>query len=379
MEGNLYKKLFKLNTDGESIQVWELWHNDNSYWVISSRLDGKQIINEPTMIVPKVNRSMKEQLTLEMDAKVLEKTKKKYVENIKDVHKADSMLAGFSPMLAHKFNEQKGKLVYPVSIQPKLDGIRCVALSSGLFSRNREKFSSCKHIWNELQGFFKKYPDAILDGELFSMDYKSDFELITKAVRKTEEKATPEDIKLQEKIEYHIYDAPRIAGKIEKDSFVERFTIVCDLLKGYKNIVLVETLHNISMEEQIIAHKERYTEMGYEGIMIRQTFNPYEQKRSYGLLKLKDFIDDEFLIVGVEEGEGNYRGHAASFVLEIDGKQFNAKMKGKKERLKYIFQHQSEVIGKMATIRYQNLTSAGIPRFPVCFGVRGLKDRSDWL
>jgi DNA ligase 1 len=378
MEGKLYKKLFKLNTDG-STQVWELWHNDNSYWSVTSKLGGKEIINEPTMVIPKVNRNMIDQMSLELNSKVLEKIKKKYVDNVDNIHTADDKLQGYSVMLAHKYNEQKSKIKFPCSLQPKLDGIRCPTTKDGMFSRGREKFSSCQHIWKELQDFFNKYPDARLDGELYTHEYKEDFEKICHAVKKTSEKATPEDIKFQQKIKYFVYDAPRIADKDESNSFVERFTIATDLLKGYKNIVMVETLHNISTEEQITAHKERWIQDGYEGAMVRNTFSEYEGKRSYNLQKVKDFDENEYEIIGINEGTGNYAGHIGSFILKIGDKTFDAKLDGSKDRLKYLFEHQKECIGKMATIRHQKFSTYGIPRFPVMKAIRGLKNQSDWL
>ena len=47
-----------------------------------------------------------------------------------------------------------------------------------------------------------------------------------------------------------------------------------------------------------------YLTEGYEGQIIRYD-TPYEQKRSKNILKRKEFIDEEFDVVGVEEGLGN--------------------------------------------------------------------------
>ena len=82
----------------------------------------------------------------------------------------------------------------------------------------------------------------------------------------------------------------------------------------------------------------------------------------------------------MNEGIGKLVGHAGTFSFESEsGLPFNAKMVGRLERLKWIFENPSEVIGKMATIKFQNLTNDGIPRFCTVKSVRGLKDRSDWL
>ena len=52
-----------------------------------------------------------------------------------------------------------------------------------------------------------------------------------------------------------------------------------------------------------------YTEAGYEGQMVRQN-TAYECKRSKNLLKRKEFITEEFEVVNVEEGNGNWSGYA---------------------------------------------------------------------
>ena len=58
---------------------------------------------------------------------------------------------------------------------------------------------------------------------------------------------------------------------------------------------------------------------------------------------------------------------------DIGGKTFTiavasivkAKMEGKQEFLKHLFENPEEYMGKPLTIKYQNLSKDGIPRFPV--------------
>ncbi len=98
------------------------------------------------------------------------------------------------------------------------------------------------------------------------------------------------------------------------------------------------------------------------------------------MLKYKEFTDEEFEIIGVDEGSGQLAGCCGSFFCKMEsGLTFKAKLEGKFERLKYIYTHQNEVLGKMVTVKYQNLTTRGIPRFPVAKSIRGFKDKSDWI
>ena len=369
-ENTLYKKLYKLNVNG-STQVWEIHHNNNSYWSVSGKLDGKMTISAPTMVEPKQTRTLTEQIIFICESQINKKKDRKYVENIQYIHRADDDLVGFSPQLAHKYDDQKEKIKFPCAAQRKYDGIRCLSTASGFYSRGRKKFTSCTHIWAELEQFFKTNPKARLDGEFYTHEYKEDFEKICKAVKKTSEKATPEDIESQKMVEYHVYDAPRISGLTEKDSFKSRQTALAKALSKFKYIKVVETIYDIKNESELKTLKEQWIQENYEGIMIRNINSSYEGKRSYNLLKWKDFLDKEFVIVGINEGAGKLAGHAGSFTFKMkNGKQFDAKLVGSIERLKYYFKNPKECIGKLATVRFQNYTSDGLPRFPVCKSIR---------
>jgi len=377
-ESTLYKKMYKRNTN-DSIQVWEIHRNENSYWTVSGKLDGKMIIGEPTLVSPKQKRTLEEQVVSVCDSQISQKRDKKYVDSVDDIDSAEGDLDGFSPMLAHKYVEHKQKIVFPCIVQPKLDGIRFLATVNGFFSRGRKEFTSCQHIREELNDFFSKNPTARIDGEAYTHEYKEDFEKICSAVKKSAEHATAEDIELQKKVEYHVYDAPRIDAYTEVDNFVDRQRELAHTFKDYKYIKVVPTVI-VNNEDEIMALKTQWISEGWEGIMIRQMNSPYQGKRSYNLLKLKDFLDDEFEIVAVNEGSGKLAGHCGSFTFKMkNGKTFDAKMIGSIDRLKYLFEHQDEVIGQVGTVRYQNLTSDQIPRFPVCRGIRGNKSKTDWV
>lgn len=365
-----YKTLYKLNTDG-STQVWSIHFDDKGYWTVASKLGGKEIVSAPTIVTAKVNRTLDEQILSEVESKIKKKLDKKYVENVADIAGASDNLDGYEVMLAHKYKDHKAKIIFPCAAQPKLDGIRCPSTKAGMFSRGRKRFTSCSHILAELKDFFSKNPTAKLDGELYANMYKKDFEKICKAVKKSAEKASPTDIALQQNIEYWVYDSPSIDGLVSTDAFRKRQKALARLLVGYKYIKVVPTVYDVKDEAELIALKEKWIEEGFEGAMVRNVDSAYEDKRSYNLLKMKDFLDGEFMIIGVNEGNGSLTGHAGSFTFVMkDGKTFDAKLKGSTDRLKVLFEDQSLCIGIMGTVRYQNLTAYGIPRFPVCVAIR---------
>ncbi len=175
-------------------------------------------------------------------------------------------------------------------------------------------------------------------------------------IKKT--KPTTEDLNASAKtIEYHIYDLPS-----RKESFVVRNTVLANMI--LPNCCKVVETNQADNENDVSGFYEDYVNMGYEGQMIRLD-KPYENKRSKSLLKHKSFIDEEYTILGVEEGIGNKTGMVGSFIFESKtGKRFNSSPKFNWEECQRMWNERDQLIGKSATVKYFNLTPDGVPRFP---------------
>jgi ATP-dependent DNA ligase len=381
-----YKKLYKLNSNGKSTQVWEIYisKDDRSYYTSSGQVGGKMTTSAPTFVEPKAKRTQREQIVLAVESKITIKQRGKYVGNKKNVGaKADAALPGYSAMLAHKWEERKQHIKFPCMAQPKLDGIRCVATKDGLFYRSRIPIVSCAHVSKDLVAFFKKFPDARLDGELYTHELKDMFENIVRAVRKSPENSSPEELELQAKVEYHLYDAPRLSGLTEEDSFERRYAMMSKLARGGRSRPSIHIVHTriCETEKELMGAHKYFLSLGYEGTIVRNRDMAYKGSRSSELLKLKDFDDSEFEVIKIEEGVGNLVGHAATFTLVMEnGTQFRAKPSGTHKKLIWMWKNPGKIIGKMCTVTYKGMTNARkVPRHPSAGAIRGLKDRSDWV
>jgi DNA ligase 1 len=124
------------------------------------------------------------------------------------------------PMLAYPAGDTPIDYSKPIFIQPKLDGVRCVIQSEDVeyhepytgklikaqavkaYSRTGKEWKNIDHILTQLKPFFQKYPNVILDGELYNHDLKNDFEKIISLVRKT--KPTEEDrLESAQMVQFH--------------------------------------------------------------------------------------------------------------------------------------------------------------------------------
>ena len=356
--------LYKRAVNGK-INEWVVEVENNCFRTISGYTDGVKTTSEWTCCsgknIGKKNETTPEQQALaEAQAMWTKKLELGSYESIDDIDTPKF----FNPMLAHKFEDHKDKIVYPVYSQPKLDGIRCIVRADGMWSRNGKKIISAPHIYESLKPLFETNPDLIFDGELYADKFANDFNAICSLVKKT--KPTSEDLaKSKEQIQYHIYDLPSHGGK-----FIDRFNMLL-FLNLPECCVIVSTTH-LHDEDMINEQHALYVEQGYEGQMIRTSGDKslYESKRSKSLLKHKSFIDEEYTILDIVEGEGNKTGMVGSFVFKSKtGHIFNASPKYNWDECKELWKKRQELLGKSATVKYFNLTPDGVPRFPYVINI----------
>jgi DNA ligase-1 len=363
--------IYKATNSGKT-QEWTIEVVGNKYRTISGQTDGKKITNEWTVVYGKnegrANATTdKEQCMKEANAKRIKKLESGYFEDMKNIY----MEQYFEPMLAAKWEDYKDKIQYPIYSQAKLDGIRCIVTKDGMFSRNGKAIISAPHIFDSVKPLFETNPDLIFDGELYADKFANDFNKIVSLVKKT--KPTADDLKeSKELIEYHIYDLPS-----SDKNFIHRIYDLAILFETrselHPHCRIVET-YKVPSEDVVTELYEKYVEEGYEGQMLRLD-SKYENKRSKNLLKHKSFVDEEYTILDICEGEGNRTGTAGYMVFETaEGKPFKSNVKGTWDETAEMLKNKKQLIGKQATIKYFNLTPDGIPRFPFVINI----DRSSY-
>lgn len=370
-----YPKLYKRTSTG-AIQVWWMQIEDHAYRTHSGQLDGKIVTSLWTLVdaknVGRANETTREeQAILEVEAKYTKKVEQgKYYNDLRAI---DSVAKFFSPMLAHKFDPDR--IEEHFYLQPKLNGCRCIADVNGLWSRNGKEFVNTPHISEELKDFFEANPEAKLDGELYNHDYNTQFQTLISSIKKGKPDAAS-IAKSAEVVEYHIYDFPT-----HKGNFGERWNALESLFHASKleestTIRLVPTWRSSDVKTAQGLH-ERNKAKGYEGSIIRLD-KPYENKRTFSLMKYKDFLDGEFKIRDILEGKGNWSGVAKSVRLDLPAgvtsakgeDYFDAGVKGDKDFAKKLLDEKHLYIGKPGTVVYQELSEYGVPIFPIFHAVR---------
>jgi ATP-dependent DNA ligase len=273
------------------------------------------------------------------------------------------------PMLAYPVSDKPINYDNKISMQPKLDGVRCVIQAEQIhthlpgievkaYSRTGKEWKNIDHILFNLEPWFQLNPNVILDGELYNHSLKNDFEKIISLVRKT--KPTDEDrLEAAQYTEFHCYDIID-----ETKTFEERMNFITQTVPRNHTIKHVKTFI-VSGESGANAHHETNLLMGYEGSILR-TNDTYACKRSHNLRKFKDFHDAEATLIAWVEGKGKRKGTVGKFMaVDADGNEFGMPVMDKFDYLQKNFRKMRNWVGKTATFTYFERTKAGSYRHPL--------------
>jgi hypothetical protein len=294
-----------------------------------------------------------------------------------------------------------------VSVQPKFDGLRCVALYNeefgvSMYTRKLKDIIGFIHLRSFLLGLYKlnniitlsnnktiNFQELYLDGEIYH--HGMNLQDINSIVRKQNNSPDVDD-----KLEFYIFDC-FLPSNLSL-TFTERQEILSkikfgSLLYDKEFIKIVPTFKvnsNTELNNMIIT----FIKNKYEGGVIKLGEGPYEfgfnNKRSSYNLKVKQRFDEEYKIVGFTQGsKGNNLG-AIIWILSNpngkteDTKTFNAVPKyekGKKDVIelrKQLFaeltsnpsKFEKEYKNQLATVEFEDLSKDGVPLRAKFIGIR---------
>ncbi len=269
------------------------------------------------------------------------------------------------PMLAKSFDKEKKKVTYPCDVQPKMDGVRCLAQwefgKVELTSRSGKAYN-CPHIVAGLEKILPK--NIILDGEIYI--YGETFQQVTRLVKKIRPGST--------ELRLWVYDI--IDTSNMELTWEERSKNLINFFDNLKCNVLVQ-VHSIEAQNEtdIFEAQSEYLTEGYEGAIVRTSKGIYRWGyRSNALLKVKTFQDKEFKVIGYKSGIGKFH-NACIWLCETEtGAQFEVVSKGSMEYRRDLFKTAGDHLLKMLKVKFFERTESGIPRFPVGLGFRMEED-----
>lgn len=368
-----YPELYKLDSKGKT-RVWFMEQDGDKFRTHDGILGGTVKASgwktaKPTNVGRSNERNGVEQATFEIEARYTKQQKGYYYDSEADIHLGCRYV---DPMLADKYKEfQVGE------IQPKLDGFRCIINKDGPQSREGELLPGGRHIHRMLveRGIFERFPTLVLDGELYNHDYREDFGGLSSLLRK-ENVTDEQQAKIEGVVQLHAYDIFLLTPYPFKDVTPKTRQERCAQLGAIIRLIddpLVQQVPSYMAQTEGYYDQMHgsFVEDGFEGSMWRDPFSLYERgERSKGLLKRKDFDEEEFTIVRIEEGEGNWAGAAKRVVCWLPGADqteeptdkntFEAGLRGKYDANAKLLAERDE--HKVVSIRYFGFTTSEIPK-----------------
>ena len=270
--------------------------------------------------------------------------------------------------LANPYNPAKNYKVAHWFATPKFDGVRAVFIPDrGFFTRNDKPIYGLDHMAATLQEFCITRGLSFVDGELVLAG--GSFQASQSAIL-----AAQHDEKSN--IEFHVF---AVGGNFKDTQ---------EMLKELPNfpetrIFRVESEAIPNTFEAVDMACRKFTEQGYEGVVLRHPDIPYYEGRSNHLLKYKFFKEADLRIVGVIDGEGRLSGTLGSLVVEGETEGLLVRScvgTGLTYEDRKILSQDSQLIGKVLTVKYQSITDKpdknGVYslRFPVVIGVKEDRD-----
>ena len=356
--------LYKLDSKGNT-RVWEVTTDGPVVVARYGILGGKMQETRVDAVAKNIGRAnettAEEQAILDAESQWRDKSVK--YNRIKPGNK--SYVQVLTPMLAKRFG--KVSINYPIDVQPKLDGYRCLAKIDGnnditLISRSGKPFA-LTHIETDLEKLPVK--NCYLDGELYL--HGKNFQQVSRLIKRKDTS-----------IVFHIYDY--VSGRSDTTSWKNRRRILEGILKGnaLPNLKLVET-KQLKKEDQLCPILSGYISEKYEGAILRDLDSPYKfNSKSSGLIKVKLRDDDEFLVVDVAMAtQGRAKG-GAIFVCQnnIANNTFRCSMKNENkkestfEMRRQQYKNRDQYIGRMLTVEYFGRSDDDIPREAVAKAFR---------
>lgn len=382
--------LYRLSAYG-SFQSWQIGFDFTQSKLIITYGQESQTIQSTEVTTNSSNRTIQQQAFLEARQRYLLKYKSGY----RPAEDAEPQVR--KAMKGYDYSTGQHKIIsWPVSVQPKLNGIRmiCYPVKDKLCYKSfgNTSWTHIKHFEDDISEFLSYLPPgSFLDGEIYKHGMPFTGENGISSIVRTNCNGTSVNHPKLTEMEYWIFDFDGYVNG-EKLTMEERIKLLTNAYNNYMEdrmsrgvnestiIVLESWLCN--NKNELEEYLDNFIEQGYEGVMIKKLANGagkdtkqylqslYKPDKSNHILKYKRAKDTEGTIIDVFQGKGVQEG-CAVFVIKGEGDVvFKSCLKGSLEQRREWYDNKEKLIGKPFTYKYQELTVHGKPMHPVGLGIR---------
>jgi hypothetical protein len=284
-------------------------------------------------------------------------------------------LAGTLPTKGVNGNfEFSEPVTYPVRVEAKLDGLRCVAVKHNgdvtMYTRNGTVLETLPRIKAAIEAL--PGDDFVFDGEAMGEDWNESASVVMSAKSKKDDST----------MRYHVFDCVPLKDWQSQETKLSYHDRLSDLISiigptgtGPLRFVKSKTCAN---EEELRSFYAHCLDEGYEGVMLKDMSAVYKWKRSDAILKLKPVATEEGVVVGWYEANINTKraGQFGGFVVLTPNGVTTRVGGGYSDKLKTeVNENPDSWIGRIIECEHQPpFTPDGKMRFPVFCRLRDPSD-----
>lgn len=296
----------------------------------------------------------------------------------------------FIPMLCKTLEDNKPFLKHDYSGQWKINGERCIITASKddtLFQDIHLHYRSRVGVdWTDKLSYLDNYlldkisPNMLemmleegvaLDGELYIPGYT--INEINSFIKNIE---LPQHYQLQ----FWLYDLaiPDMSAIARHETLkcnFDAYRLPLDITKeGHlNNVSRLVLLPNYYIQDfqQAVYHRDKFIDLGFEGLVIRDDAASYQfgGRRNQSMLKFKRIEDGKFIILDIiPEGK---RTNLPKFVCknDINEETFEVTLNESQDKQEFILINRTDYIGKLMLVEYRE--RSGVKQVP--FHAKGIK------
>ena len=281
--------------------------------------------------------------------------------NVKNINKGMKGLIVSHDIM--KGSSWDGTLNSEVAVSLKLDGIRCSWLIKDGKAIAKTRQNKIIQGMNELTKAIEEVfgeQDLFVDGELLATNEEglSSEDLFKKTSAIVNSKGLKKDLTF---VAFDIVSLEDYNNKSNNTPFLERREQL-ECYVGLKNeLVKLAPMYFITDSiDRIYEKLDEVVKDNCEGLMLNKINGFYEFKRTKQLLKVKKFNEGDVLVTDILEGEGRLEGTLGKIEVQFKYKDNvytnNIGSGFSDEEREYYWEHKDELIGKVVTIKYFEIT-----------------------
>lgn len=247
--------------------------------------------------------------------------------NVSTINKAfPKLIPVFKCMLAKPYDPTRIKS-WPMAVEPKLDGVRTLALIKHdevrFMSRTGKEFTSFDHIAEPL---------LIAAREAFSQEgtilrgIVVDGEMVSGSFNQTVSRARRKNTKAEDAV-FNMFDILTFEQFFENQKsqidYSVRHNNVRKLHQCASDDAPIKAINRymVNSHEEIMTINESIRAKGGEGVIVKPMDHHYECKRSYSWMKIKAEETADLRVIGFFEGTGKYENNLGGLLVNYNGKE----------------------------------------------------------